>query len=202
MSFRRLTLLTAALLLTAAALATTARAQTALVTDFSLTKANNTSLNLSSLASSKAVVVVFTNPACPFSRLYQNRLGALSSSYASRGVEFLFVTAPINIEQTAEALDADKLKVKTSAGPELQYLTDEGLKTAALLGVSKTPEAVVLQPAAGGFVVRYRGAIDDNPQMESYAKDRYLKNALDAVLAGHNAPIAEKRASGCLIKKN
>ncbi|WP_165903706.1 redoxin family protein [Hymenobacter gummosus] len=201
MSFRRLSLLAAVLLITATVVVTSARAQTALVTDFTLKRADNSALTLSSLTGRKAVVVVFTNPGCPFSRLYQSRLNALSSAYAAQGVEFLLVTAPINLEQTADALDADKLKVKTS-GDAGSPFTDEGLKTAALLGVSKTPEAVVLQPVAGGFTVRYRGAIDDNPQMESYVKDRYLKSAIDAVLAGQTAAIAEKRASGCLIKKN
>lgn len=201
MSFRRLSLLAAALLLTATVVATAARAQSGQVSDFTLKRADNSALTLSSLNGRKAVVVVFANPACPFSRLYQNRLAELTSSYAGRGVEFLFVTAPINLEQTAADLDADKLKVKTT-GADVAYLTDEGLKTATLLGVTKTPEVVVLQPAGGSFALRYRGAIDDNPQMEAYVKDRYLRGALDAVLAGQAAPVAEKRASGCLIKRN
>ncbi|MCC3157235.1 redoxin domain-containing protein [Hymenobacter sp. 15J16-1T3B] len=201
MSFRRLSLLAAALLLTATVVVTSARAQTAVISDFTLKRADNSALTLSSLSGRKAVVVVFSNAACPFSRLYQGRLTELTSAYAGRGVEFLFVTAPINLEQTAETLDTDKLKVKTS-GADVAYLTDEGLKTVALLGVTKTPEVVVLQPGSGGFTVRYRGAIDDNPQMEAYAKDHYLKNALDAVLAGQAAAVSEKRASGCLIKKN
>ncbi|OON69191.1 hypothetical protein B0919_10095 [Hymenobacter sp. CRA2] len=180
---------------------TTARAQTALVSDFTLKRADNSAVSLSSFTGRKAVVVVFTNPACPFSRLYQSRLSSLSSTYAAQGVEFLFVTAPINLEQTAETLNSDKLKVKTS-GADVSYLTDEGLKAISLLGVTKTPEAVVLQPVAGGFTVRYRGAIDDNPQMEAYAKEHYLKSAIDAVVAGQSAAIAEKRASGCLIKRN
>ncbi|GAB2959918.1 thioredoxin family protein [Hymenobacter coalescens] len=201
MSFRRLSLLAAALLITATVVATSARAQTAIVSDFTLQRPDNSALTLSSLAGQKAVVVVFTNPACPFSRLYQPRLNALTSAYAGKGVEFLFVTAPINLEQTAEAMEADKVKMKTSSG-EATYLTDEGLKTVALLGVSKTPEVVVLQPVSGGFTVRYRGAIDDNPQMEAHVKDRYLKSALDAVLAGQTAPIASKTAYGCRINKN
>ena len=43
---------------------------------------------------------------------------------------------------------------------ELPTLTDASQQVAGLLGVSKTAEAVVLEPAAGGFAIRYRGAID------------------------------------------
>lgn len=200
MSLRRLSLLAAALLLTATVVVGTARAQSTSVSDFTLKRADNSALALSSLSGRKAVVVVFTNPGCPFSRLYQNRLAALSSAYGAE-VEFLLVTAPINLEQAAETLDADKVKIKTSGSLEAG-LIDEGLKAAALLGVSKTPEAVVLQPNGGSFAIRYRGAIDDNPQMEAYVKERFLKGAIDAVLAGQASGLSEKRASGCLIKKN
>lgn len=201
MSFRRLSLLAAALLLTATVAVTAARAQTAPITDFTLKRADNSAVTLSSLAGRKAVVVVFTNPGCAFSRLYQGRLNALTEAYAGQNVEFLFVTVPINLELTAEDLNAEKLKIKTT-GADGPYLTDEGLKAASLLGVTKAPEAVVLQPVSGGFAVRYRGAVDDNPQMEAYVKQRYLKAALDGVLAGSATSVADHRASGCLIKKN
>ncbi|KAA9338355.1 redoxin domain-containing protein [Hymenobacter busanensis] len=200
MSLRRLSLLAAALLITATVVVTSARAQSGPVSDFTLKSADNTAVSLSSFAEKKGVVVVFTNPSCPFSKLYESRLLALASQYEGQGVQFLFVNAPINLEQAPEAAGADKVKVKTT-GASLGQYSDEGLKAATLLGVTKTPEAVVLQPTGNGFTMRYRGAIDDNPQMESYVKDRYLKAALDAVVAGQAGGLTEKRASGCLIKK-
>jgi thiol-disulfide isomerase/thioredoxin len=202
MSLRRLSLLAAVLLITATVVASAARAQTAPITDFTLKRADNSTIALSSLSGRKAVVVVFTNPGCAFSRVYQNRLDALSAAYSSQGVEFLLVEAPIRtMDQAAAGTDVSKVKIKSS-GAEPAVLTDEGLKALGLLGVSKTNEAVVLQPVAGGFTIRYRGGIDDNPQMETNVKEAYLKNAIDAVLAGKTAPMAEKLASGCLIKKN
>ncbi|GAA4375669.1 redoxin domain-containing protein [Hymenobacter koreensis] len=200
MSFRRLSLLAAVLLLTATVVVTSARAQSGVVTDFTLQSSTNSTVTLSSFAGKKAVVVVFTNGSCPFSKLYESRLQALASQYSAQGVEFLFVNAPINLEQAPTATGADKIKVKTEGQSMAQY-ADEGLKTAALLGVTKTPEVVVLQSTSGGFAMRYRGAIDDNPQMESYVKDRFLKATLDAVVAGQATGFTEKRASGCLIKK-
>ncbi|RAK67113.1 redoxin domain-containing protein [Hymenobacter edaphi] len=202
MSFRRLSLLAAALLLTATVVVTSARAQTAVISDFTLKRADNSALTLSSLNGRKAVVVVFTNPGCAFSRVYQSRLTDLSSAYAGQGVEVLLVAAPIRLmDQPAEGSDVSKIKVKTT-GAEPAVLTDDDMKTATLLGVNRTSEAVVLQPVAGGYTIRYRGAIDDNPQMESNVQEAYLKNAIDAVLAGQKAAIANKPASGCIIKKN
>lgn len=203
MLFRRISIVAAAALLFCTMAVSVARAQTGrTIDDFSLQTAANAPVKLSSYADRKAVVVVFVNPNCAFSRLYLARLTALNASYSSRGVQFLFINSPINLEATAEALDADKLKIKaTGDAPDLPYLTDEGQRVTNQLGATKTPEVVLLQPSGSGFVISYKGAIDDNPQMEAYVKEAYLARALDNVLAGRPAGIADKRAAGCLIKR-
>ncbi|AHJ98816.1 redoxin domain-containing protein [Hymenobacter swuensis] len=201
MSFRRISIVAAVALLLCTVAVGTARAQGGRsVADFSLKNASNAEVALKSYAGSKAVVVVFINPTCAFSKLYQNRLSALSAEYGAKGVQFLFVNAPINLEASADTGDAEKLKVKAT-GADLPLLTDEGQKVSNLLGATKTPEAVVLQPAGDGFAVRYKGAIDDNPQVEAYVKEKYLEQALNNLLAGRPVGVADKRAAGCLIKK-
>ncbi|QKG56166.1 redoxin domain-containing protein [Hymenobacter sp. BRD128] len=188
MSFRKLPVLLAAALLLATVTVGIARAQ-GTVGDFTVQKTGGGSTSLSAFAGQKAVVVVFMNPACAYTRLYQERLAALSSAYSGRGVQFMFVNVPINLD-TAEG----------AGGGSLATFTDEGAASAAL-GVSKTTEAVVLQPAGSGFAVRYRGAIDDNPQIASGVQQHYLQQVLDNVLAGRAAGVADKRAAGCLIKR-
>jgi peroxiredoxin len=203
MSLRRISVIAAAALLFCTVAVSVARAQGGrTVSDFSLKNSSNTEVALKSYAGSKAVVVVFVNPNCAFSRLYQNRLSALATNYSSRGVEFLFINTPINLEASADGQDAEKLKLKTTGGADLPLLVDEGQKVSAMLGATKTPEAILLQPVGDGFAVRYKGAIDDNAQVESYVKDRYLQQALDNILAGRAAGVADKRAAGCLIKQN
>ena len=199
MSFRRISLLAAATLLFGIFAVSSARAQgSRSVADFSL-KQNNTEVSLKSYAGSKAVVVVFINQTCPFSTLYQNRLAALSADYGDKGVQFLFIDTPINVEA---AIDAnEKVKVKASGSAALPLLTDEGQNVSTLLGATKTPEGIVLQPVSGGFAVRYKGAIDDNPQVENYVKEKYLAQVLDNLLAGRAAGVTDKRAAGCLIKR-
>ena len=186
-SLRKLALLAAAGLLLAGAGTRVARAQGSPVADFTVQKNGGGSVALSSFAGQKAVVVVFVNPGCAFTRLYQERLSALQSAYGGRGVQFLFVNVPINLDAGG------------SGGSTLATYSDTGAASAAL-GVTKTTEAVVLQPAAGGFAVRYRGAIDDNPQVASGVQQAYLHQVLDNLLAGRPAGLADKRAAGCLIK--
>jgi thiol-disulfide isomerase/thioredoxin len=202
MFFRRISIIAAAALLFCTVAISVARAQDGrTINDFSLTSPTNATVTLSSYASNKAVVVVFVNPNCAYSKLYQSRLNALNATYSGKGVQFLFINAPINLEATADAIDADKLKMKTTGSDDYPYLTDEGQKVSTMLGATKTPEAVLLQPVGNGFAVRYKGAIDDNAQVEAFAKEHYLAQALDNILAGKPAGVADKRAAGCLIKK-
>ena len=189
MSLRKFSLYVAAALLLTTATASRARAQSSTVSDFTVQKSGGGSTSLSAYAGQKAVVVVFLNPACAFTRLYQERLAALSSAYGGRGVQFLLVNVPINLD-AAEG----------SGGGSLATFTDDGAASAAL-GISKTTEAVVLQPAGGSFAVRYRGAIDDNPQVASGVQQHYLQQVLDNLLAGRAAGVGDKRAAGCLIKR-
>ena len=169
-----------------------ARAQGGLsVADFTLKTATNAAVALKSYTGNKAIVVVFVNPACPFTRLYQSRLSALSSSYGGKGVQFLFINVPINLDAAASA----------DGSIELPTLTDDSQQVSSQLGVSKTTEAVVLVPVGGRFVVSYQGAIDDNPQVAGNVQQRYLQQALDNVLAGKPAGVEGKRAAGCLIKR-
>ena len=59
----------------------------------------------------------------------------------------------------------------------------------------------MLHNVNGEFFLKYKGSIDDNPQVENYVNDYYLKNAIEAVLSGQQIRTVDKRATGCLIKK-
>ena len=48
--------------------------------------------------------------------------------------------------------------------------------------------------------LRYQGTVDDNYEEPAAVKTPYLRQALDAVLAGNAAPTPETAAVGCTIK--
>jgi len=48
--------------------------------------------------------------------------------------------------------------------------------------------------------VEYIGAIDDNSKDESAVTEKYLENAIDALLAGKKPTVTETKAIGCSIK--
>ena len=153
--------------------------------------------SLSDYKNNKAVAIVFVSQSCPNSRLYESRLSSLAAAYAEKGVTFLFVHPAISMEQGGEG-KADNV---TTVLTRLTYLPDEGQKLSTQLGATKTPEVFLLQNTNDSFVLKYKGAIDDNPQLETAVKEAYLQNALDAVLAGRLVLLPERRATGCMIKR-
>lgn len=166
------------------------------VADFSLKDGQNKAISLSDFADSKTVVVVFTDNQCPYAKLYENRLVTLSSTYAARGVQFIFINPGVGLGE-----GSDKPEDLAAKNYRFPYLADEGQRISQRFGATKTPEVFVLHNVGGEFVLKYRGAIDDNPQVENGVRNNYLKTVIDDVLANKNVSTADKRATGCMIKR-
>jgi hypothetical protein len=142
-------------------------------------------------SAAKATVVVFVSVQCPVSNAYNGRLAAVYNDYASQGVQFAFVNA--NATESVSDVEAHEKRV----GWPFQVVKDYSNTLADKLGAEHTPEAFVFDQ--NGTLV-YHGRVDDSMN-EAGVKQRDLRAALDAVLAGHPVPVAETRAFGCSIKR-
>ena len=69
------------------------------------------------------------------------------------------------------------------------------------LGATKSPQVFLLKNDGGKFQVVYKGAIDDNAQVEADVRHAYLKDAIDIMLTNQKIATAEVRPVGCTIKK-
>jgi peroxiredoxin len=172
------------------------------VENFTLTNTlTNRPVSLSDFAGTKGVVIVFTSNYCPYSKLYEDRVIALASQFDSQGIKFLMVnsnTSADNIDDTVEEMT----RYAREKNWQIPYLADKEHMLSNRLGATKTPEAFVLQNTGNGaFIVKYKGAIDDSPQLPNAATAFYLKDAILAVVNKRNLAVVEKRATGCMIKK-
>lgn len=148
---------------------------------------------LADYADKQALVVVFTCNHCPVAQACEERLITLQRDYGPRGVQLLAV----NVNN----LDEDKLEpMKTRAAERnynFPYLYDPTQKIARDFGASVTPQVFVLDAQRR---VAYMGALDDNALSPSEVEQHYVRDALDAVLAGKTPPSGETKAKGCGIK--
>jgi len=152
--------------------------------------------SLSDLSGKKAYVIVCTSTTCPLVQKYLPKLKRLDEKYRGKGVQF--VSLNVNPGDSIREMAAH------AVGFDLAFPTvkDVNGTSAAALGVSRTPEVVVL---SGDHTLIYRGHIDDQYHFAGEANHvthNDLENALEAVLAGKPVLVAETSVDGCLITKS
>lgn len=148
--------------------------------------------SLSDYAKAKFIVLVFTCNHCPVAQAYEERLVALQKDYQGKGVQVIAVNVN-NIPE--DRLEQMKVRAKEK-GFNFPYIYDSSQKMGHDYGAKVTPHVFVLDPQRK---VVYIGAIDDNIDPKK-VKQHYLRNALDALLAGKSPDPATTKAFGCTIK--
>lgn len=83
----------------------------------------------------------------------------------------------------------------------IPYLADKDQTLMSMLDARKSPEAFLLKNNNGSFSVVYKGAIDDNPQVEADVRHNYLRDAIDIMLTNQKIETPEVRPVGCNLKK-
>jgi hypothetical protein len=93
------------------------------------------------------------------------------------------------------------VKKAQQLGLSAPYLADKEQTLMQQFGATKNPQAFLLKNDGGKFTVVYKGAIDDNAQVEADVRHAYLKDAVDILLTNQKIETTEVRPVGCTIRK-
>jgi peroxiredoxin len=142
-----------------------------------------------------ATVVVFTANGCPFALAWHDRIQQLARDYSGRDVTVIQVVGNDETGHLEDSLESMRQRAEDGeiAGP---YLRDADQEAVTAYGATATPEVFVLDRQG---VVRYHGAPDgdhDNPAENA----RWIRDALDATLAGTELHRPQTSPAGCSIK--
>jgi hypothetical protein len=140
----------------------------------------------------KPVAVVFSCCHCPYAIAWEDRLNAIARDYTGRA-GLLVVNSnagylgdsPEDMRQRAE----DK-------GFVFPFVYDETQEVARGYGAARTPEVFLFDAE---HRLAYHGAPDSDYADEPSA-DPWLRDALDAVLAGETPSVQETPPVGCTVK--
>jgi AhpC/TSA family len=139
-------------------------------------------------------VVVFTCNHCPYALGWHDRLLGVARDYPQ--VRFLAINPNDSERFPADSLEAMRERVTADGGWPLPYLRDESQETARAYDAKTTPDVFLLD--ADGRL-RYRGAPDADYRDEGQ-NAAWLRDALDAVLAGDEPDRPETDPVGCSVK--
>ncbi|NRD24653.1 thioredoxin family protein [Winogradskyella litoriviva] len=168
-------------------------------TDFSLENIDGKMVSLSDFKKAKGFIITFTCNTCPYAVAYEDRIEALNKKYAVKGYPVIAIM-PNNTEiKPGDSMENMQKRAKEK-GFTFPYLMDKNQEIYPQYGATKTPHIYILQKSKNGNVVKYIGAIDDNYQDAEAVKEKYVENAVDALLKGEAIKVSETKAIGCSIK--
>ena len=153
-------------------------------------------VSIADIAGKSGTLVIFTCNHCPFARGWERRIAELGNGYLKKGVGVILINPNDPAKYPEDGFAQMQTRVKT-LGLKVPYVVDETSNVARAFGASVTPEAFLFD-AAGKLA--YHGTIDDNRMDPDQVGKRYLKDALDAVVAGKVPAVAETKGIGCGIK--
>jgi len=156
-------------------------------------------------ASAKLLLVVFTCNHCPTAQAYEERIKAIVTDYREKGVAVVAISPndpkslrlnELGYTDLGDTLEEMKARARDRAF-NFPYLYDgEPGDASRAYGPTTTPHAFLFDAERK---LRYVGRIDDS-EREPLVKSRDLRNAIDALLAGQEPPVAKTRPFGCSVK--
>jgi peroxiredoxin len=139
-------------------------------------------------------VVIFTCNHCPYALAWHERLMDAARDYPD--VHF-FAINPNDAERyPRDSFEAMKERVRADDGWPMPYLYDESQEVARAYGAKTTPDLFVVD---SGGALRYRGA-PDSDHNDATLNAIWLREALDALLAGEEIARPETEPVGCSVK--
>ena len=167
--------------------------------DFSLKNIDGKMVSLADYKEAKGFILIFTCNTCPYAVANEDRIIELDKKYKPKGFPVIAINP--NNPQASSGDSFELMKVRAAEkGFTFPYLLDEGQKVYPKYGATKTPHVFVLEKENKDLIVKYIGAIDDSSRDPSSVKQKYVENAVDALLADQPIELVSTRAIGCGIK--
>jgi thiol-disulfide isomerase/thioredoxin len=148
---------------------------------------------LEDLGEADAYVLAFITNECPLAQRYLPKLVELHEKYDEQNVRFVAVNVGPADTITEAAWHAQE------HGITFPVTKDWSTETAQELGVTRTPEVVILD---SDHIMRYRGRVDDQYRLGGVKPTvgrADLEEALKEVLAGEEVSVKTTPADGCAI---
>ncbi len=140
----------------------------------------------------KLVVLEWTNPDCPYVKRHyrEGTMEKLSEEFDSDVVWLAVNSTRSNTPEESRAW-------KQEQGFEYATLQDTAGEVGRLYGARTTPNMYVIDSEG---VLRYSGAIDDDPRGRTDRPRNYVGGAIEALLADAAPDPSETRPYGCSVK--
>jgi peroxiredoxin len=158
---------------------------------------SGSTIQLSSFAGKKALLVIFLSRHCPYVQHVKEELARLGKDYASQPIGIVAIS-PNFVEQYPDDAPPHLAEMAAELGITYPICYDESQEAAKAYQAACTPD-IYLFDANRRLV--YRGQLDGSrPSNGIPVTGKDLRAALDAVLSGRPVDPDQKPSLGCNIK--
>lgn len=168
-------------------------------TDFKLPNIDGKTVSLADFPGAKGFIVIFTCNHCPYAVAYEDRIIQLDKTFKPLGYPVIAINPNDSEVQPKDNMEQMKVRAKEK-GFTFPYLMDHGQAIYPQYGAEKTPHVFILQKDGSKNRVEYIGAIDNNYKNAAEATEKYVENAVNALLKGQKPAVNKTVAIGCSIK--
>lgn len=168
-------------------------------TDFRLLNVDGSYLSMSDYEDINGVILIFSCNHCPYVVAYEDRMIELHNEYAPKGFPVLAINPNDTIAEPRDSFTKMIERAQEKNFP-FDYVIDADQEIYPIYGATRTPHVFLLEKVEDAFIVAYIGAIDDNYRDAAAVNERFLANAIDALIAGERPDPEMTRAIGCTIK--
>lgn len=178
----------------------------AVAPEFKLPGIDGETYTLESFSESQVLVITFTCNHCPDAMAARGRMRQIAEDYGDKGVAFVAINgnnpAGLRPDELSYSPWNDSFEEMTpfakEAGWQFPYLYDGETQTVTqAYGAQATPHVFVFDEDRK---LRYNGRMDDARRSEGPTEESYLRDAIDAILAGSDVDPATTRPFGCSTK--
>ena len=169
-------------------------------TDFKLKNVDGKMVSMSDYKNAKGFIVIFTCNHCPFSIAYEDRIIDLDKQYKDKGYPVISIN-PNNPEISKGDDFVSMQKRAKEKGFTFPYLFDAGQEIFPQYGATRTPHVFILNKEDKELKVAYIGAIDNNYSDATAVTEKYVEDAINALIKGEKPSPNFTKAIGCTIKK-
>jgi peroxiredoxin len=174
--------------------------------NFKLQATDGKIYTLQSFAKAKILAVVFICNHCPTSQAYEERIKQLVLDYKDNGLGVVAISpnypSSLRLDELGYSDVGDSfadMKVRAKDKKfNFPYLFAGGSEIAENKYGPKAPPPIVIFDSSRKL--RYNGRIDDNEDPAKTPQSFDARNAIDALFAGREVPVATTRVFGCSIK--
>jgi peroxiredoxin len=168
-------------------------------TDFKLKNVDGKMVSLADYKDAKGFIVIFSCNTCPYVVAYEDRMIELHNKYAKKGFPIIAINPNDPEVSPGDSFEKMQERAKEKNFP-FAYVFDEKQEIFPQYGATRTPQVYLLEKTNNGNIVRYIGAIDDNFRDADAVQERFLEDAVDAIINKKEVPVKTTRAIGCTIK--